>query len=258
MSNLLFFYGAASGGSRKALQMLKEPNVMLSYATQNNTPWYGIDRLFVDCGAYSMLKSGGEHGPIEDYIDYVRRWEPELYALRDYPCEPDLLDDLGESVESHQEKTIQAHKEMIDKTGEIDGKAVSVVQGWEKSDYLHCIDRFREEGVPLDYVGVGSVCRRHAKADIREVLRAVRTELPDAHIHAFGVKTSVLSYSDVPDLIDSADSLAYSYASQARHGRGDWKTNAFEYLRMRNSIQSIDTGADDGQATFRDVIQAYE
>jgi len=254
MSNVLFFYGAASGGSRKALQMLQEPNVMISYATRHNTPWYGINRLFVDCGGYTLLKSGVGHSPIKEYVDYLRRWQPELYALRDYPCEPDLLDDLGETVESHQEKTIQDHKEMVDKTGELDGKPVSVLQGWETSDYLHCIDRFREQGIPMNYVGVGSVCRRNAEAEIRDVLRNVRAELPDAHIHAFGVKTSVLSYSDVPQLIDSADSLAYSYAARAQHGKGDWKTTAMEYLKMRNSIQSIETKADD-QTTLDGIEQ---
>lgn len=235
------FYGAASGGARKALQLLQEPNVMLSYATKNNKPWFGIETLFVDCGGYSFMMNKGEYGPLGDYVEYLRRWQPDYYALRDYPCEPDVLDEHNAHVRQHQLKTTDAHVEMLDAVGDLDGQAVAVVQGWDVEDYLFHIDHLREHGVPLETVAIGSVCRRNAEQDIERVIRAVREELPDAHLHAFGVKTSVFKHTSARQLLDSADSLAYSYASMKEHGRGDWRSQALEYLKMRQRLLDDDT-----------------
>lgn len=249
---MLFFYGAASGGARKALQLLQEPNVMISYATKNNTPWYGIDRLFVDCGGYSFMMGKGEYGPIGEYVDYLRRWQPELYALRDYPCEPDVLDKHGRTVEQHQQMTIDAHIETLEAVGDLDGKPVTVIQGWNPEDYLRHIDMAREAGLPLDYVAIGSVCRRNAETAIERVCMAVRDELPDAHLHAFGVKTSIFDKTMCKSILDSADSLAYSYASEKRHGKGDWKHQALEYLRMKHRIE-----ASEGRPPDQTPLEAF-
>jgi len=253
MTAPLFFYGAASGSSRKALQVMGEDNVMLSFATKNNTPWYGIERLFIDSGGYTLLKSGKGHPPMGEYATYLRRWQPDMYALRDYPCEPDLLDDLGETVESHQQKTAEDHVEMLDMLGGLDGEPVSVLQGWEIGDYLRCIEMFEDRDIPLRHVGVGSVCRRNAEHEIHRILKAIRRQLPDAHLHAFGVKTTVLNVTGVPELINSADSLAYSYAVQCRHDSADWRKQTYEYLRMKNANESVEVGVDDPQATLTEV-----
>lgn len=233
-----FYYGAASGGSQKALRKLGEKNVMLSYATKNNRPWAGIENLFVDCGAYSMLKAGKEHGPIEDYLTYLRSWQPAKFALRDYPCEPDLLQDLGRSVGEHQRLTLEDHIGMLDNMNGIMGQPYTVLQGWELNDYLRCIELFEDHGVPLDHVAVGSVCRRNAVDEILEVLSAVRYHLPDATIHAFGVKTQILQHPEVFEWIDSADSVSFDYRSMMEHHTGYWKYLALEYLKMWDAIET--------------------
>jgi queuine/archaeosine tRNA-ribosyltransferase len=254
VEGLRFFFGEASGSAKKTLQKMEEPDVMISFATKTNTPWYGIDTLFIDSGGYTLLKSGKGHPPKEKYQTYLQRWQPDLFALRDYPCEPDLLDDLGETVESHQEKTAHDHAEMLDMIGELNGKAVSVLQGWTVDDYLRCIELFDDYGIPMNFVGVGSVCRRNSEREIRSVLTAIRRQLPDAHLHAFGVKTSVLRYRGVADLIDSADSLAYSYATRWNHDSSNWKNTTLEYLRMRKSVkEAIQTNKDDAQAELTEI-----
>lgn len=253
VSDITFYYGAASGGARKALQLLQEPNVMISYGTKQNKPWYGIERLFIDSGGYSFMMNKGEYAPIGEYVTYLRRWQPDLYALRDYPCEPDVLDENNTTVEEHQEKTLDAHIETLESVGDLDGEPVTVIQGWGLEEYLTHIDAFRDHGIPLDNVAVGSVCRRNAEHQIERILMAIREELPDSNIHAFGVKTSVLDRTSVASVIDSADSLAYEYATRRNHESSEWRNHALEYLRMKKRIENSD-GAPADQKTWNDVV----
>jgi hypothetical protein len=249
---LRFYFGAAAGSERKALQMIDEPNVMISHATKHNKPWFGIDNLFVDCGGYSLLKSDAEHPPLDEYIRYLQRWQPDRYALRDYPCEPDLLDDLNETVESHQQKTLEDHIEMLERTDSLDGISYPVIQGWSIEQYLDCIDLFRDHGIPLTSLGVGSVCRRNAAGEIQSVLREIRRELPDADLHGFGVKVSMFKMQGVSELLDSADSLAYSYAAWREHDSGNWKNKTLEYLKFKKRIEQLTEGVSDSQQTLTD------
>lgn len=255
-----FFFGAASGQSRAALMRLEEPHIMINYATQNNEPWGEIERLFVDSGGYSFMKGKGEYTTTDDeYLAWLEEREPELFALRDYPCEPDVLNKHDRTVADHQRRTRERHRSLLSKLPEHDlsGKPVAVLQGWDTDDYLRCVDEFRDRGLLTDYIGVGSVCRRHAQGDIRSVLSAIRDALPSrCKIHAFGVKTSVLQYSDVRDLLTSADSLAYDYAAQTEvAARLDsrsmqWRDVARKQLQMRFRIEELfDTPETDAEQT---------
>lgn len=101
-----FYYGCASGSDRKALRKMEEPNVMISFATANNTPFETIDNLFVDSGGYSQLHGNEEYQSSDTaYLDYVAEHTPEKYVLRDYPCEPELLWRHGRTVGEHQHRT---------------------------------------------------------------------------------------------------------------------------------------------------------
>ena len=60
IGDFTFYFGASSGSSRKALQQLQEPHLMLNYATQNNQPW-DVEELFTDSGGYSFMKGKGEY-----------------------------------------------------------------------------------------------------------------------------------------------------------------------------------------------------
>jgi len=251
--DLRFYFGVAAGSDRKALQMMDEPNVMISHATKTNKPWFGIDNLFVDCGGYSLLKSDSEHPPLDEYIRYLQRWQPDRYVLRDYPCEPDLLDDLNETVESHQQNTLDDHIEMLERTDSLDGTPYPVIQGWRVEQYLDCIDLFRDHGIPLNSLGVGSICRRNAANEIQEILREIRRELPDANLHGFGVKVSMFKMQGVSELLDSADSLAYSYATRRNHDSSNWKNKTLEYLKFKKQIEYLTDGEPDSQTTLGDL-----
>lgn len=252
-----FYFGAASGSARKALRELHEPNVMINYATKNNTPWDGIDRLFIDSGGYSFMKGKGEYETSnEDYLRFINQHEPELWALRDYPCEPEVLKEHGRTVEEHQRMTIDRHRDLLnyydDPNYETPGQPVAVLQGWTIGDYLRHIDMMRDADTLTQYVGIGSVCRRNREAEIRRIILAVRDALPSwADLHAFGVKGSVLQYPDVRDALVSADSQSYDMQTRwgALHdldaGSRTWRDSALEYLRQKRRVRAVLAGKDD-------------
>lgn len=254
-----FYFGAACGSSRKALRQLEEPNVMLNYATKLNTPWEGIDRLFIDSGGYSFMKGKGEYQTTDsEYLDHVAEYDSEAFALRDYPCEPDVLSEHGRDVDDHQQRTLARHINLLDQleARDIDSRPVAVLQGWNVEDYLRCVDLFRDHGVLTDYVGIGSVCRRNQEAEIRRVILAIRDAVPPTvDLHAFGVKGSVLKYPDVRDALASADSMSYNYAAQwsalEAKGAGNktFRDSALEYLKQKRRIETLLLAEEDEETT---------
>ena len=250
---ITMYYGAASGQQRSALRRLEAPAVMISHATSSNKPWPEIERLFVDCGGYHhMMTGGGEyHDSDEDYLEYLLKHRPHLYALRDYPCEPDLLEGLGRTVEDQQRRTLDHHIQLYDKVEghTLADRAVTVVQGWTVSQYLNHLDALREHGLPMEHVAIGSVCRRGYDEEIAEVVLAVRDALPErSSLHAFGVKGSVLRFREVVEALDSVDSAAYDYAaSRVPSERADgesftWEDCARSNLNWRHELyQTVGT-----------------
>jgi len=261
-----FFFGAASGSSRKALRKLEEPNVMLNYATKMNEPWDGIERLFIDSGGYSFMKGKGEYGTSDTaYLDFIERHAPAQFALRDYPCEPDVLDAHGRSVREHQRMTTERHVSLLEKLTdrEIAAEPIAVVQGWHRDDYVAHVDALRERGALTDYVGIGSVCRRNQEAEIRRIIVAVRDALPSrVRLHAFGVKSSVLRYPDVRGALASADSQSYEMQAQwgTLHAKGagskTFRDSALEYLKQKRRIETLlasDADAETQQTALSEV-----
>jgi len=240
-----FYYGAAAGSERKALRKMEEPNVAINWETRNNQPWDGIDNLLVDCGGSpsSLIKSGGEYETkLSEYADYLEDAEPELWALRDYPCEPDVLDTVLCAVEDHQRKTTDAHRRMLDLADDrdISGEPMAVIQGWWLEDYIEHIDELRDAGVldRVNYVGIGSVCGRDNDTLIAKIIHEVADRLPDKRIHGFGVKRTVLSNPCVVDDLDSADSLAYSVDNRMNESEnGSWQNKVYHYLAFKRQIE---------------------
>lgn len=248
MTKVKFYYGAASGSSRKALRQMEEPNVMINYATQNNKPWEGIENLFVDSGGYSFILGKGEYTTTnKEYLEYVEKHQPELFALRDYPCEPDVLEEHDRTVEEHQEMTIEKHKELRElmKEFDIESKPLSVIQGWELEDYLNHIKRMKEEDLITEHIGIGSVCRRGQDEEIRRIILEVNKALPDyCKIHAFGVKSNILRFAEVCEVLHSADSQAFDMASRYDDESVDETDNGFRnvtfhYLKFKKEINRM-------------------
>jgi len=256
-----FYYGAAAGSERKALRKLEEPNVAINWETQNNSPWDGIKRLLVDCGGSpsSLVKSGGEYDTsLSEYADYLEEAEPKLWTLRDYPCEPDVLDAACCAVRDHQHKTTRAHQEMLNIAEErdISGEPMAVVQGWWLEDYVQHIEDLRDAGVldAVEHVGIGSVCGRDNDALIAKIIHEVADRLPEKKLHGFGVKRAVLSNPGVVEALSSADSLAYSSMNRWEDDSATWKDKAYHYLAFKRQIEERIELYDGGQTSLSEVI----
>jgi hypothetical protein len=80
-----------------------------------------------------------------------------------------------------------------------------------RSTRLACADRYQQAGVDLTrvpLVGLGSICRRQATAEVAHITRVLAGDL-GLRLHAFGVKTRGLAH--FAGWLVSADSLAWSY-----------------------------------------------
>ena len=68
-------------------------------------------------------------------------------------------------------------------------------------------------------------CKRKNESDIRAVLSAIKAERPNWRLHGFGLKKSALACAQVCSMLESADSMAWSF--DARYTGGDpncWRT----------------------------------
>lgn len=248
-----FFWGAASGSAQKALRKMEESHVMVSYATKNNGRIGPEDVHFVDCGGAPDSFIQGDYAETGDYVtenskylDYVESVNADLWSLRDYPCEEEVLETHGRSIKEHQDMTLNRHRELLDAAAErgIRSQPVSILQGQTINDYLTHLDSLRDAGVLTDYVGIGSVCRRNKEEEIKQIITAVRDALsPSRSLHAFGVKASVLKKRGVVDALSSVDSCAWDYGvrmeSQYGDGRYWWKAVVSAYLNYKEKVSNI-------------------
>ena len=255
---LTMYWGSNGGSMAKTLQHMAEPDVMVSYATAHD-PWDGASDgdLFIDSGGYSLMLRTGEHDPVDEYLEYVREYGASVAALQDYPCEPKILQEYDRTVRDHQEMTVERAAENLAYIQDhgIDAEPMAVLQGWETSDYLRCIDRFRDAGVMTDRIGIGSVCRRNATDEIRDVVTTIADELPDKRLHAFGVKKSILKYPNVRAVLDSVDSSAWYFGMYQGKPVEEpaWHTTTYKYLEYKRDLYDyfgLSEQPRDGQETM--------
>jgi hypothetical protein len=176
-------------------------------------------RWALDSGGFTELSlHGGWQTSPAAYADAVARYTAEIGRLawaspQDWMCEPAMLARTGRSIAEHQALTVDNYCTLRQLAPGL--PFIPVVQGWTVHDYLACVDRYAAAGVDLataPLVGLGSVCRRQASAQ----LGAIAAELATAglRLHGFGVKRGGLAR--YADHLASADSLAWSYAARRR------------------------------------------
>lgn len=115
--------------------------------------------------------------------------------------------DRTTAVRIHQRLTVDNFLELTALAPEV--KFIPVLQGQTLEDYEHHDQMYREAGIDLAaaaVVGLGSVCRRQATAEIEEIVSHFHAK--GYRLHGFGVKTLGLARY-APKLV-SADSLAWS------------------------------------------------
>lgn len=200
-----------------------------------------LHRYCVDSGGFSELQQHGRWRiTAVEYVAEIRRFLAELgphlcvwVAPQDWMCEEIVIrggigqrgqvfhgtrearglkpgdpeQGLTTAVRIHQRKTVDNLIELRSLAPEI--PFIPVLQGNSLADYVHCDRLYAEAGVDLaaePVVGLGSVCRRQATDEIRDIVEHFAAK--GYRLHGFGVKTLGLAqYAD--DLV-SADSMAWS------------------------------------------------
>jgi hypothetical protein len=172
----------------------------------------------LDSGAFSEL---GMHGRWtlmpEAYAKAVRRYRDEIGRLawaapQDWLCEPAVRAVTGFGVREHQYRTVSNLLDLRRIAPDL--PIIPVLQGWTLADYLRCVELYRQAGIDLRseaLVGLGSVCRRQATAEIGRIVERL-TDL-GLRLHGFGIKT--LGLRRYGRFLASADSLAWSF--RGRH-----------------------------------------
>jgi hypothetical protein len=188
-------------------------NVQAEYADQ----WGNIKQ--------SPIETLGEDTPfypwsIEEYHRWLKEYSDRFLwaSAMDYACEEryDSLWSVDRRIEETIENTIEQY-EMLD--GEYN--LLPVLQGRSLDDYLYCYDRFEEAGIPLDAVGLGTVCRISSSNEIIELEKDLRAARDFDYIHGFGVKVSAFRMGAT---FDSADSQAWVWSAskgEIYRDRGD-------------------------------------
>ena len=174
----------------------------------------------LDSGGFSQLSLHGAwpDGADRLYVEHVRRYRDEIGSLdwaapQDWMCEPIMLKKTGLSVAEHQRRTVRNFLALRSLDASL--PFVPVLQGWERDDYLRCIDLYDAHGVTLaGRVGIGTVCRRQGTRDAEAIVRSVKRAIPATALHVFGAKiTGLERYADA---LGSADSMAWSYHARRR------------------------------------------
>lgn len=242
---MIVFFSCSSGSQFKACRELRYPHVLINFATQKNKPPSYNPVIFIDSGGfYSSLKTGEYKSTDEEYLEYVDKIRPFAWALRDYPCEPELLKKWGRTPRENILRTVDNHRKLLgiaDDLG-ISDTAVSVVQGWSLDDYLYCLDEFRSAGLIRNYMAIGSICRRGQLNTISKIITTLRQELPGwVKLHGFGLKITALENKAVWDSLYSIDTGAWDY--NARWSKIRFKINPSDasLLAAKQYIEKIKT-----------------
>jgi hypothetical protein len=156
-------------------------------------------------------------------------------VAQDYMCEPFMLAKTGLTVADHQRLTIERYDDLVAELDRLFGgkcpfPVMPVLQGYDPADYVRHIRAYGDRLKPGMWVGVGSVCKRNGTPEkIVEVLEAIHAEFPGLKLHGFGVKQTSLLHPAVRFLLDTADSMAWSFAArkQGRDGNSHLEAKAF-------------------------------
>lgn len=200
-----------------------------------------LHRYCIDSGGFSELQQHGRwRSTPAEYVAEIRRFLAELgkdlcvwVAPQDWMCEEivirggagqrgqvfhgtreardlkpgDAEQDLTAAVRIHQQKTVENLLELRRLAPEI--PFIPVLQGNDLADYVHCAQLYADAGIVLaaePVVGLGSVCRRQATDEIKEIAEHFHGQ--GLRLHGFGVKT--LGLASYADALVSADSMAWS------------------------------------------------
>ncbi len=194
----------------------------------------------MDSGAFSEISQHGHYRhSVAEYAEQIRRWSTNGNLLaavaQDWMCEPFIVAKTGLSVQEHQRLTVERYDALLreDTAGVY---VMPVAQGFTPGSYVEHLRMYGARLAQGQWVGVGSVCKRNGDPrQVAAVLLAIKRERPDLRLHGFGLKTTALADPLVRAQLETADSMAWSFAAR-REGRNpnDWQ----EAKRWASNITS--------------------
>jgi tRNA-guanine family transglycosylase len=170
--------------------------------------------ILIDSGAYYFRKSAAISITPEDVLRLQIRSKADVGVVLDHPFTPEATD-KAERINT----TLANTKRMFKSLGKINStmQLMPVVHGHEAKEILSCLRRLKrmeKDGHigPLNRVGIGSLAplaqRGNARAAI-DVIRLVRSELPEAHIHCFSMGSALLMLLAIYCGADTVDSQSW-------------------------------------------------
>jgi len=148
-------------------------------------------------------------------------------------CEPWIIEKTGLNVDQHQKLTVQRYDELMAcDTGGV--YILPVLQGYAPEDYVRHINMYGNRLAHGSWVGVGSICKRNGDPrQIAAVLMTIKNARPDLKLHGFGLKTTALASPFIRSMLETADSMAWSFHARMNGRNGnDWR----EAMRWSKNI----------------------
>lgn len=184
-----------------------------SNTTRKFNKLWGYDtRHIVDSGGYNVQSNFGMYPwTVKHYHYWLSQNNFNWAAVMDYACE-ERFDELH-SVQERMQKTVDNTVEHFNLDPQYN--LLPVLQGRSVEDYVKSYDMLKDHGIPLEKVGLGTVCRISSSKEIVRTEKAIRDRCKDIeYIHGFGVKINAFKLGAT---FDSADSQAWVYP--ASNGR---------------------------------------
>ena len=206
------------------------PDTIIPYVEKNNIPLmtsamnrystttgkfkemneYNTPRV-VDSGGFTAMEKFGEYPwTVEQYHEWLSNNSDKFdwVVVMDLACEEKFDHKLTkrERMEKTIENTVK-HFEL-----DPDYELIPVLQGRSASDYIWSYNKLKENDIPVENVGLGTVCRISSSFKLVDLEAKLRRHCPDIeNIHGFGVKFTAFSCGAT---FESADSFAWSYPTK--------------------------------------------
>lgn len=192
----------------------------------------------MDSGAFTEISTHGRYRySVKNYAEQIKRWSNNGNLLasvaQDWMCEPWIIEKTGLNVDQHQKLTVQRYDELMAcDTGGV--YILPVLQGYAPEDYVRHIDMYGNRLAHGSWVGVGSICKRNGDPrQIAAVLMTIKNARPDLKLHGFGLKTTALASPFIRSMLETADSMAWSFHARMNGRNGnDWR----EAMRWSKNI----------------------
>jgi hypothetical protein len=215
---------------------------------RNRKSDFAVGDWIMDSGAFTEISTHGRYRhDVSEYANQIRRWKScgNLIAAvsQDYMCEPFILRITGMTVADHQRMTVERYDALLaEDTGVY---IMPVLQGFAPSDYVQHIAMYGDRLAIGAYVGVGSVCKRNGSPkSIMAVLYGIRSVRPDLRLHGFGLKKTSLELADIANQLESADSMAWSFAARKAGRSPNHWSEAAAFVRHMDSVIGSVAGPD--------------